>query len=134
VLGDDWKTGNQSKMRKKVILILKKWGDKLIEPDYTGDISSTKLINNISKLGTTPTLRINKLNRLLNTNDLIRTMQVQDGLSTMIVEQTFINKNNKKIEFDAMWDSSLTSLTSKGKLDIEVVDITSRISSLNEKK
>ena len=61
-------------------------------------------------------------------------MQVQDGLSTMIVEQTFINKNNKKIEFDAMWDSSLTSLTSKGKLDIEVVDITSRISSLNEKK
>ena len=134
MLGDDWKTGNQSKMRKKVILILKKWGDKLIEPDYTGDISSTKLINNISKLGTTPTLRINKLNRLLNTNDLIRTMQVQDGLSTMIVEQTFINKNNKKIEFDAMWDSSLTSLTSKGKLDIEVVDITSRISSLNEKK
>ena len=132
VHGDDWKTGTQSKMRQKVIQILKKWGGKLIEPKYTGDISSTKLIDNISKLGTTPTLRINRLNRLLNTKDLIRVMQVHDGLSAMIVEQTFLNKNNKKIEFDAMWDSSLTSSTSRGKPDIEVVDISSRISGLND--
>ena len=35
VHGDDWKAGIQKNIRKDVILTLKKWSGKLIEPKYT---------------------------------------------------------------------------------------------------
>ena len=35
VHGDDWKTGFQSQMRKKIIKLLNEWGGKLVEPEYT---------------------------------------------------------------------------------------------------
>ena len=41
VHGDDWKSGVQSAVRKKVIDIIKEWGGELIEPTYTSNISST---------------------------------------------------------------------------------------------
>ena len=48
----------------KVILTIKKWGGKLIEPKYTKNISSTKIKSNlISQL--TPTSRVSNLRRLL---------------------------------------------------------------------
>ena len=40
--------------------------------------------------------------------------------------------DNKMVEFDGMWASSLTDSTSKGKPDIEAVDVSSRMTSLNE--
>ena len=41
VHGNDWKTGVQKKTRDKVISLLKRWKGKLIEPEYTKNISST---------------------------------------------------------------------------------------------
>lgn len=41
VHGDDWKTGVQSKTRKQVVKMIKKWNGKLIEPKYTKNISSS---------------------------------------------------------------------------------------------
>lgn len=50
--GDDWKTGPQSNGRMEVIKIMNAYGGKVIEPEYTKNISSTmfnqKLTNNIS--------------------------------------------------------------------------------------
>jgi phosphoenolpyruvate phosphomutase len=43
VHGDDWKKGIQKETREKVLIIIKKWNGKLIEPKYTKGISSTKL-------------------------------------------------------------------------------------------
>ena len=40
VHGSDWINGVQKKTRDKVIRVLKKWDGKLIEPDYTKNISS----------------------------------------------------------------------------------------------
>lgn len=37
-----------------------------------------------------------------------------------------------KREFDGMWSSSLTDSTSKGKPDIEAVDLTTRLHDLND--
>ena len=39
--GNDWKKGPQKHVREKVILLIKKWGGKLIEPKYTKNISSS---------------------------------------------------------------------------------------------
>ena len=45
VHGTDWREGVQKTARDKVLKIISKWGGKIIEPEYTKDISSTKLIN-----------------------------------------------------------------------------------------
>lgn len=40
--------------------------------------------------------------------------------------------NGQEREFDGMWASSLTDSTSKGKPDIEAVDLTTRLHDLND--
>ena len=48
--------------------------------------------------------------------------------SKLIAEKTVIEKDKVRIEFDGIWESSLTDSTSKGKPDTELVDFTSRFS------
>ena len=45
VHGSDWKTGTQSKVRARVLETINKWGGELVEPEYTGGISTTEIIN-----------------------------------------------------------------------------------------
>lgn len=132
VHGDDWKTGIQKETRKRVIKALKEWGGKLIEPKYTSGISSTQLINSALEVGITPSHRLKKLRRLLELKPLVRILEAHNGLTGLIVEKTKINKNGKVVEFDGMWESSLTDSTSKGKPDIAAVDTTSRIQTIEQ--
>lgn len=132
VHGDDWKEGVQRSTRNQVLETLKEWGGELIEVAYTPGISSTELNVAIREIGTTPNIRLNSLRRLLNAKPLIRVNEVHNGLSGLITENTQVEKNNQIIEFDAMWSSSLTDSASKGKPDIEAVDMTSRMSSVND--
>lgn len=47
--GNDWVKGSQKHVREKVILLLKKWDGKLIEPKYTKNISSTIIKKKIKR-------------------------------------------------------------------------------------
>ena len=47
VHGSDWKIGKQVEIRNKVIELISTWGGKLIEPEYTSNISTTDIINKI---------------------------------------------------------------------------------------
>ena len=132
VHGDDWQQGIQSSVRKKVIKELKKWGGKLVEFSYTKGISSTKLISLYRKIGTTPDTRRKQLKRILSSKKLSRFLDIHNGLSALIVENTKVEINGKIEEFDGMWGSSLTNSTAKGKPDIEAVDFTERVQLLNE--
>ena len=131
VHGDDWKKGVQKKTRQRVIDALAEWGGELIEPTYTAGISSTQLNNALKDIGTTPDIRLRKLRRLLNAKPIVRAMEAHSGLTGLIVEKTKITVKNKNREFDAMWLSSLTDSTNKGKPDIEFVDLTSRLNTIN---
>ncbi|MDA1196497.1 MAG: phosphoenolpyruvate mutase [Nanoarchaeota archaeon] len=131
VHGDDWKTGIQSKTREKVIAALIEWGGELIEPDYTKHISSSMLRKSIREIGTTAELRQRRLRRLIEHNDIVRVMEAHNGLSGLIIEHTMIETTRRK-EFDAIWVSSLTDSTAKGKPDTEYVDFTSRLNTINE--
>lgn len=124
--GDDWKVGAQKEIRTNVIKLLKQWNGKLIEPKYTAGISSTNLNAAITEIGTTPQIRRGMLRRLLDAKKLVRIIEVHNGLSGLIVENTKVGRK----EFDGMWLSSLTDSTAKGKPDIECVDASSRINSL----
>ena len=132
VHGTDWRSGVQAKTRQGVIDTLATWGGKLVEPQYTEGISSTQLNKAIREVGTTPDIRRNRLRRLLDAKPIVRVMEAHSGLSGLIVENVSVVKNNVKHEFDAMWLSSLTDSTLKGKPDNESVDITSRLRTVND--
>ncbi len=131
--GDDWKTGVQSGVREKVLNILKGWDGELIEPSYTNGISSTMINESIKNIGTTPNTRLSRLRRLINAKPIVRILESHSGLTGLIIEKTsYLNENGIKEEFDGMWSSSLTDSTSKGKPDIEQVDLTTRLQGIND--
>lgn len=132
VHGNDWKDGPQKKTREAVINILKGWGGELIEPDYTDGISSTKLNGMLRDIGTTTVIRQQRLKRLIENKDIVRVIEAHSGLSGLIAEKAQVKNNGILTEFDAIWESSLTDSTSKGKPDIEAVDTTSRLVTINE--
>ena len=130
--GDERKTGVQKTTRQTLIDLLNKWGGKLIEPSYTEGISSSLLNEKVKIIGTTPDLRRNKLSRLLAAKPIVRVIEAHSGLSALIVENVIQERNNKKEEFDAIWSSSLTDSAVKGKPDIEVISLDSRLETINQ--
>ncbi len=133
VHGDDWRVGVQAKVRQDVIDTLKKWGGKLVEIKYTPGISSTQLHKELKDIGTTPDIRLRTLRRLINVKPTVRVLEAHNGLTGLIVENTRVEIDGVPKEFDAMWSSSLADPTARGKPDIEAVDITARMTTVNEK-
>ena len=76
--------------------------------------------------------RIKQLGDLIKTKKIVRILEAHNGLTGLIVEKVCIEKGGKKIEFDGIWESSLTDSVSKGKPDIAVVDTTSRVQTIHE--
>jgi len=129
VHGTDWREGVQAEVREQVIQTLKEWDGELVEPEYTKGISSSKLNNSLKEIGTTPDIRRARLRRLISAKEVVRIMESHNALSGLIVENI---KGDNSIEYDGMWSSSLTDSTSKGKPDIEAVDVSTRINTINE--
>ena len=132
VHGDDWKKGVQKQTRLDVIKTLKKWSGKLIEPKYTKNISSTIIKNKILEIGVSPQNRISRLKRLMASKNIVRILESHNSLTGLIIENLKINKNNKNVEFDGMWSSSLTDSATKGLPDNSSLSFSARISSLND--
>jgi phosphoenolpyruvate phosphomutase / 2-hydroxyethylphosphonate cytidylyltransferase len=132
VHGDDWQSGVQANVRQSVIDVLADWGGTLVEVPYTQGISSTKLHGALKEVGTTPDIRRATLRRMLNAKPLVRFLDLHNALSGLIIEKSFVDTPAGRKEFDGMWASSLTDSTAKGKPDIEAVDTTARINTLNE--
>ena len=131
VHGDDWSSGVQARTRQKVIETLIEWGGKLIEVPYTPGISSSQLHNDLKAIGTTPNIRLRTLARLIAAKPFVRILEVHNGLTGLLVENLKIEQDGAVREFDCMWSSSLTDSTAKGKPDIEAVDMTSRMATVN---
>ena len=132
VHGDDWKEGVQKQTRQRVIDCLAQWGGKVVDIPYTQGISSTQLNARLKEIGTTPEIRQKRLKRLIGAKKIVRICESHSGLTGLIIENTSVEVDGVKREFDGMWSSSLTDSTSKGKPDIEAVDLTSRLHDLND--
>ena len=72
------------------------------------------------------------LRKLLELKSIVRVLEVHNGITGRIVENVNINEGDTVREFDAMWASSLTDATSKGKPDIEYADFTSRMHTVDQ--
>jgi phosphoenolpyruvate phosphomutase len=132
VHGDDWQEGVQKQTRINVITTLKEWNGELIDVPYTKGINSTLLNKKIKEIGITPDVRRGLLRRLIESKNIVRILESHSGLTGLIIEKIRIEKNNNLKEFDGMWSSSLTDSTSKGKPDIEAVDLTTRLQGIND--
>ena len=133
VHGDDWREGAQKITRQRVIDIVSEWGGKVIEVPYTEGISSTSIQKLLKDIGATPDSRRGSLKRLLKAKPILRFLDIHNALTGLIIENISVTMpNGVKREFDGMWGSSLTESTAKGRPDIESVDISSRMSLLNE--
>ena len=132
VHGDDWREGVQKATRQRVIETINEWGGKVIDLPYTKGISSTQLNEKLKTIGTTPEIRMKRLRRLIQAKPIVRILESHSGLTGLIAENVKVSVNGIEHEFDGMWSSSLTDSTSKGKPDIEAVDITTRMHGLND--
>jgi phosphoenolpyruvate phosphomutase len=72
------------------------------------------------------------LKRLLNARPVIRIIEAHSGLTGLIAETVSVEHDDGAREFDGIWMSSLTDSTIKAKPDIEYVDITSRMTTVND--
>lgn len=132
VHGDDWTNNDLKNIRLNVIETLKQWDGQLIEIPYTHGVSVDKLNETVKSASSMPEIRRNKLKKLLNLKPIVKTMEAHNGLSALVVENAKVVKDNEIESFDAMWLSSLTDSTAKGKPDIELVDMTSRLKTIDE--
>ena len=132
VHGDDWKEGVQKKTRDNVVKVISEWGGEVIDVPYTEGVSSTLLNEKIKSIGTTPDIRLKMLRRLIHAKPIVRILESHSGLTGLIAENIKVEENGFIKEFDGMWSSSLTDSTSKGKPDIEAVDITTRMHGLTD--
>lgn len=129
--GDDWLTGPLCEERERVFKVMNELGGHVIEIPYTQGINSSGLDKDIKSIGTTPEVRMKTLRRLINAKSIVRILEAHDGLCGLLIENLEVQKGDKREFFDGMWSSSLTDSTSKGKPDIEAVDLTTRLQDLN---
>lgn len=128
--GDDWKSGLLKQEREAVFTLMKELGGDVIEIPYTQGINSQILNASMRQIGVTPEIRLKSLRRLLEIKKIVRILEAHSGLSGLIIENLEIQKPDGLHSFDGMWSSSLTDSTSKGKPDIEAVDLTTRLQDL----
>ena len=132
VHGDDWVSNYQRPVRDRVIEVLNEWGGQLVEYPYTKSPEITNLEGVFyDKIGV-PEVRRGRLKKLLESGQTLRVMEAHSGLSALIVENTRVVVGDETRHYDAMWVSSLCDSTMKGKPDIELVDMTSRIKTIEE--
>ncbi|MEG2543719.1 MAG: phosphoenolpyruvate mutase, partial [Longicatena sp.] len=131
--GDNWIHNEQSPVREHVIETLKAWGGELIEIPYTNN-ESVKHIDKVMKDKLAmPEFRRKRLKQLLKIRPIVKTLEVHSGITALIAEKTIVESNDGELDqYDAMWISSLCDSTAKGKPDIELVDMSSRMRTIDD--
>ncbi len=131
VHGDDWRVGHQAGIRRQVVEVLAQWGGELCEYPYT-HTPTEEALSRLDQQLSMPEHRRSRLKKLLQYKPCLSVMEAHNGLTGLIVEQARVETQTGIRQFDAMWVSSLCDSTVKGKPDIELVDLTSRIQTLEE--
>ena len=132
VHGDDWVSGFQKPVRDEVVEVLASYGGKLVEFPYSKDSMYLKIQEQSRETLGMPDMRRKRLKRLLEIKPLVTAIEAHSGITGLIAENTTVYENGKAYQFDAMWVSSLCDSTAKGKPDIELVDMTSRLRTVDD--
>ena len=132
VHGDEWKNDNLKYIREETLNVLKEIGGKLIEYPFSTDKEFSVLEYKSAEYLSIPEVRRGRLKKILSYKPLISIIEAHNGLTGLIAEKTTVIKDGKYYQFDGMWVSSLCDSTSRGKPDIELVDLSQRLQTINE--
>lgn len=130
--GDNWQGGPVSAIRQNVVNLLAKYGGELIEIPYTYDENVKKTDKMLKEKLAMPEYRRKRLRQLIEMCPIVKTIEAHSGLTGLIAEKTVVENNGRLDQFDAMWVSSLCDSTAKGKPDIELVDMSSRLRTIDD--
>lgn len=130
--GDNWKEGPENAIRQNVLQNLSAYGGELIEAPYTYNREVRKIDDRIKEKLAMPEFRRKRLKQLIAMRPIVKTLEVHSGLTGLIAEKTVVEHHGELDQFDAMWISSLCDSTAKGKPDIELVDMSSRIRTIDD--
>lgn len=131
--GDNWKEGPEKTIRSHVIELLSEYGGEVIDVPYTYNEKVKKVDSRLKEKIAMPEYRRGRLRRLIEMTPVVKVMEAHSGLTGLIVEKTkVVGENGKLDQFDAMWVSSLCDSTDKGKPDIELVDMSSRLRTVDD--
>lgn len=130
--GSNWKEGPEKAIRENVIENLKKYNGNLIEVPYTYSEKVKKIDDRMKEKLAMPEFRRKRLKQLLTMRPIVKAIEVHSGLTGIIAEKTIVENNGEFDQFDAMWISSLCDSTAKGKPDIELVDMSSRLRTIDD--
>ncbi len=132
VHGDNWKEGPENFIRENVLQNIKKWGGELIEVPYTYNEKVKRIDDLMKEKLAMPEFRRKRLRQLISMRPVVKALEVHSGLTALIAEKTVVESGGRLDQFDAMWISSLCDSTAKGKPDIELVDMSSRIRTIDD--
>ena len=79
-----------------------------------------------------PFERLKSLRECIDRKGFARILEAHSGLSGIIAENARVEKNGQVLEYDGLWESSLTDSASKGLPDASIVGNDSRVHTINE--
>ena len=133
VHGDNWKEGAEKSIRDHVEKLLSAYGGEIIDVPYTYSENVKKVDQRLKEKLAMPEYRRKRLRQLIEMRSIVKVMEAHSGLTGLIVEKTVVDGGDGRLDqFDGMWVSSLCDSTDKGKPDIELVDMTSRLRTIND--
>ena len=135
VHGDNWCDPDAPEyfIRQNVEARLKEYSGEIVDIPYTFD-SEAKRIDDLDKERLAmPEFRRKRLRQLIKLCPIVKTIEAHSGLTGLIAEKTVVRQEDGRLDqFDAMWVSSLCDSTAKGKPDIELVDMSSRLRTIDD--
>ena len=132
VHGDDWVTGFQKPVRDEVVSELAVYGGRLVEFPYAADQKYQEMERSIRAELSLPSQRIGRLRRTIGMKGLATALEAHSGLTGLIAEKSVVYQEGKAYQFDALWAGSFCDSTAKGKPDIELVDMSSRLRTIDD--
>lgn len=130
--GDNWCEGPEKAIRDNAIRVMIELGGEVIEVPYTRNENVKKIDDRIRDKLSMPEFRRKRLKQLIEMTPIVKTIEAHSGLTGLIAEKTIVENNGELDQFDAMWVSSLCDSTAKGKPDIELVDMSSRLRTIDD--
>ncbi len=132
VHGSNWNEGPMRTLRDNCMAALERYGGKLIDIEYTYNDTVLKADLQLKERLAMPEYRRKRLRQLIEMCPIVKVMEAHSGLTGLITEKTVVERDGRLDQFDGMWVSSLCDSTDRGKPDIELVDMTSRLRTIND--
>ena len=135
VHGDNWCDPSvpEHSIRLHVEELLSSYGGQLVDVPYTVDPAVRKIDEIDRARLAMPECRRKRLRQLIGLCPVVKTLEAHSGLTGLIAEKTVVQQPDGTLDqFDAMWVSSLCDSTAKGKPDIELVDMSSRLRTIDD--